>query len=528
MRQYAIQVENDCLREHNAQLATLGPSVWSAGSVRRKELQLLQSLPFTLLQQMANEKVQVLDLARCRLKTLPVEIPLLANLTKLVIDSQPGYLRGNQLTSLPESIGLLVNLTHLSIANNRLVTLPASIGQLEQLTTLWANNNNLIQLPSQISQLRKLERLVVCDNLLRSLPSEMHVLRHVTTFVIANNPLLYPPNAHNMHVRDLFEYMRLHPNEEESVIKAEMSGAIDDAFADLHLDAPGRTIRVHQAMVWARSTASRTDDAVPLWRNEPPLPPSGAPSGTGPLHVTTLSADDSLLHRFALFLYTDTMKDMSDAPLVDLLTRQGMPAAPLFGPDPNSNAVALALGRLHASQRFTDLTIHVGSESALHNVPFAVAARRSTEPPEEASFRVHRFVLAARSPYFRALLRSGMSEARAATLTYPDVDSDAFRAFLHYLYNDKLDESLLADCSVQTLILACRFGVDRLSSLLQQMIFDNMEPDVAVSLYVLARSYNLPRFRLKLGAYVSAHRAKLERTADWKNLMTREDLNDLN
>jgi Leucine-rich repeat (LRR) protein len=221
MRQYAIQVESDCLREHNAQLATLGPSVWSAGAVRRKELQLLQALPFTVLQQMANEKVQVLDLARCRLKTLPVEIPLLANLTKLVIDSQPGYLRGNQLTSLPESIGLLVNLTHLSVANNRLVTLPASIGQLEQLTTLWANNNNLIQLPSQISQLRKLERLVVCDNLLRSLPSEMHVLRHVSTFVIANNPLLYPPNAHNMHVRDLFEYMRLHPNEEESVIKAE-------------------------------------------------------------------------------------------------------------------------------------------------------------------------------------------------------------------------------------------------------------------------------------------------------------------
>jgi hypothetical protein len=530
MRAYAIQKEEKCQHDHDVQLAVLRTrfdSTLVGGNGQTRRLHTLLSLPFFVLEKLALQRPTVLDLSHCLLKSLPLELPMLANLTKLVVDSQPGQSRGNQLTSLPESIGNLVNLKYLSVANNRLVTLPASICQLEQLETFWANNNNLIQLPAQIFLLRKLQRFIVCDNLLRSLPSEMHSMRALGTFVVANNPLRYPPNAHTMQARDMFEYMRLHPNEEESTMKADMSAAIDDTFADLHLDAPGRTVRVHQAMVWARATHARSDDAVPLWRNEPPLPPSGAPSGTGPLHVTTLSADDDLLHRFALFTYTDTMKDASDAPLTELLLRQGLPSAPRFGADENANAIADALGRLLASQRFTDLTIDVGSESALQNVSFAVAARRSADPPEGASFRVHRFVLAARSPYFRALLSSGMSEARAAKLAYPDVDSDAFRAFVHYLYTDKLDVNLVADCSVQTLILACRFGVERLSSLLQQLIFDNMEQDVAVSLFVLARSYNLPRFRAKLLAYVAAHRAKLERSADWNTLLTPEDLAEL-
>lgn len=530
MRTYAIQKEKRCQREHDLQLASLATmdSIELSPGFDQppSDIRALLSLPFWLLEKMTLQRVKVLNLSHCRLKALPIELSMLANLSKLVVDSQPGEARGNQLTSLPESIGNLVNLKHLSIANNRLVTLPASICQLEQLETFWANNNNLIQLPAQIFQLRKLQRFIVCDNLLRSLPSEMHSMRALSTFVVANNPLRYPPNAHYMQVRDMLEYMRLHPNEEESTMKAEMSSAIDDAFADLFLDAPGRTIRVHQAMIWARATHRRSDDAVPLWRNAPPLPPSGAPSGTGPLHVTTLSADDNLLHRFALFAYTDTMKDASDEQLVELLTRQGLPSAPRYSLD-DSNAIASALGNLLASQRFTDLTIEVGSESMLRNVSFAIAARRSSDPPEGASFRVHRFVLAARSPYFRALLGSGMSEARAETLTYPDVDSDAFLAFLNYLYNDKLDVNLVADCSVQTLILACRFGVERLSSLLQQLIFDNMEADVAVSLFVLARSYNLPRFRAKLLAYIVTHRAKLERTPDWKALLTPEDLAEL-
>ena len=42
---------------------------------------------------------------------------------------------------------------------------------------------------------------------------------------------------------------------------------------------------------------------------------------------------------------------------------------------------------------------------------------------------------------------------------YPDVEEDAFKAFVHYVYVDELNESLVEECAVQTLILSCRFQV---------------------------------------------------------------------
>lgn len=491
------------------------------------ELHNLQSLPIVVLTKAMSEQITQLTLTRCRLKALPLEISLLANLERLIVDGSPGSTTGNQLSALPDTIGLLVKLRYVSVANNRIVTLPLSLCRLPALETLWINNNNIISLPGAIASLSKLERLVVCDNLLSFLPCELATMTKLTTLVYTNNPLRYPPRAHDMNLRALFDYMKLHPNVVESAIRTEMSAAIDDRFADLHLHAPAGVVAIHQAMAWARATAERSDAAVPLWRNEPPLPPSGAPSGAGPLVVSSLSADEALLRRFALFLYTATIKDISDFPLMELIQAQGVPLMPTdlqmrlaheAGTDPN--VMGAALGRLYASGRFCDLEIKVGGDDVpLEQLAFAVAARRSSgDAPPPQSFRVHRFVLAARSPYFRALLSSGMTEASATTLAYPDIDADAFAAFLHYLYNDTLDLTLLQDCSVQTLILAVRFGVDRLSSMLQQLIVDNIDCDVACSIFVLGRTHSMPDLRLKLKPFMYAHLKRLQSTPDWSLL----------
>ena len=53
----------------------------------------------------------------------------------------------NKLTSLPENIGILVNLHTLDCKNNELTTLPESIGNLVNLHTLDCYNNNLMYLP---------------------------------------------------------------------------------------------------------------------------------------------------------------------------------------------------------------------------------------------------------------------------------------------------------------------------------------------------------------------------------------------
>ncbi|MEV7013397.1 leucine-rich repeat domain-containing protein [Streptosporangium sp. NPDC051022] len=54
---------------------------------------------------------------------------------------------GNRLTALPETLGDLVRLTHLGLANNRLTTVPESLGGLPALTWVDLYGNPLVALP---------------------------------------------------------------------------------------------------------------------------------------------------------------------------------------------------------------------------------------------------------------------------------------------------------------------------------------------------------------------------------------------
>src|SRR3972149_6770781 len=66
---------------------------------------------------------------------------------------------GNQLTSLPDSIGQLTNLRLVYVDNNQLTSLPDSIGQLTNLQKLFVDNNQLTSLPDSIGQLTNLQVL---------------------------------------------------------------------------------------------------------------------------------------------------------------------------------------------------------------------------------------------------------------------------------------------------------------------------------------------------------------------------------
>jgi len=74
------------------------------------------------------------------------------------------------LTSLPGSIGRLVNLKKLNLEKNQLVALPDSIGNLRKLEGIYLGRNVLTSLPGSISELVNLTTLSLGDNKLTSLP----------------------------------------------------------------------------------------------------------------------------------------------------------------------------------------------------------------------------------------------------------------------------------------------------------------------------------------------------------------------
>eukprot|EP00002_Diphylleia_rotans_P020387 TRINITY_DN395_c0_g1_i2.p1 TRINITY_DN395_c0_g1~~TRINITY_DN395_c0_g1_i2.p1 ORF type:complete len:108 (-),score=12.44 TRINITY_DN395_c0_g1_i2:18-341(-) len=71
------------------------------------------------------------------------------------------------LTSVPESIGQLTNLTGLDLTWNRLSSLPESIGQLTNLKELYLYNNPVCEIPAKNMKVAKLthsHRSPSCQN----------------------------------------------------------------------------------------------------------------------------------------------------------------------------------------------------------------------------------------------------------------------------------------------------------------------------------------------------------------------------
>ena len=107
-----------------------------------------------------NNRVIFLNLAGCKLETVPNNIGKLISLKKL-------FLYDNNLTDLPTSIGDLNKLEELSLSNNNIVELPESIGKLNNLKSLKIAENKIKEIPLFLLELPNLEELSVEGNPLK-------------------------------------------------------------------------------------------------------------------------------------------------------------------------------------------------------------------------------------------------------------------------------------------------------------------------------------------------------------------------
>ena len=129
----------------------LGTQNWNNGRITRLEagnyfqggLVNLTSIPESI-ENMSQLSVLYLDYNS--LTQLPNSITNLSNLFYLVLPF-------NQLTSIPENIGNLTNLFWLDIGYNEVEYIPESIGNLQGLTYLWIFGNNLTTLPNSFCDL---------------------------------------------------------------------------------------------------------------------------------------------------------------------------------------------------------------------------------------------------------------------------------------------------------------------------------------------------------------------------------------
>ncbi len=126
--------------------------------------------------------VTELDLTHNQLNSLPDSIGDLKKLTEL-------NLRNHQLTSLPDSIGYITKLTLLNLSGNKLTSIPYTIDYLVNLSTLNLDNNQLKILPNSIGSLPQLADLNLSNNQLTELPHRMSCLKKLNSLNLNGNPL---------------------------------------------------------------------------------------------------------------------------------------------------------------------------------------------------------------------------------------------------------------------------------------------------------------------------------------------------
>ncbi|KQJ84707.1 BTB/POZ and MATH domain-containing protein 2 [Brachypodium distachyon] len=131
------------------------------------------------------------------------------------------------------------------------------------------------------------------------------------------------------------------------------------------------------------------------------------------------------------------------------------------------------LGRMWKDEQGADVTFSVGGQL----------------------FSAHRFLLAARSPVFKAELFGPMKEKSAQLIKIDDIEPPIFEALLHFVYTDSMpDDEHCKEGRTEKLqhllVAADRYGLDRLKVLCESELSKSIDAKTVATTLVLAEQHH--------------------------------------
>ncbi|MGV9198982.1 MAG: leucine-rich repeat domain-containing protein [Promethearchaeia archaeon] len=128
------------------------------------------------------ENVSLIDFDNLELSSVPESIGMLSSLRELILTR-------NNLIDFPDSLEKLTQIEKLDLSNNDFRELPAVVTRLSSLRELAAVYNKLSTLPESIANLKNLERLILLDNKLTLLPDSIGNLSSLIFLSLNSNRL---------------------------------------------------------------------------------------------------------------------------------------------------------------------------------------------------------------------------------------------------------------------------------------------------------------------------------------------------
>ncbi|KGL84578.1 Kelch repeat and BTB domain-containing protein 12, partial [Tinamus guttatus] len=126
---------------------------------------------------------------------------------------------------------------------------------------------------------------------------------------------------------------------------------------------------------------------------------------------------------------------------------------------------------------------------------------------EGEKFPCHRVVLAAFSPYFRAMFTCGLAECTQREVVLHDTSAESVSVILGYMYSAEL---LLTSQNVQTVAVAAYFmQMEDVFGICQKYMMDHMDASNCVGIYYFAKQIGAEDLSDQAGKYLYQHFAEV-------------------
>jgi len=227
----------------------------------------------------------------------------------------------------------------------------------------------------------------------------------------------------------------------------------------------------------------------------------GPPDGSTPSYKVNLLSREELLAHSLTLLPDNTLTLVAKMVFVQ---EEQMPGT--SDPSPEcadflsaSNQMATDLRDAFASNDFTDMTI--------------VCDKRE--------FHCHKFMLAARSEVFAAMLRHEFLEKQNSRVDVKEIDAETMELLLSYIYTGQVTD--FKNVSVVELFKAAdRYRLDHLKHMCEEELVKRVEASNAADILSLAHKYNAQPLKSFALAMISRNVEEVMRTRGWKELVLSE------
>jgi hypothetical protein len=145
---------------------------------------------------------------------------------------------------------------------------------------------------------------------------------------------------------------------------------------------------------------------------------------------------------------------------------------------------------------------------------FTIICRTEKECKE---IPVHKIILVARSPVFKAMLESHTEEAKNNKVIYEDIDYDIMHEMLHYMYSGQSPN--LQSMALDLLAVADRFQLNGLKEMADQVLRTGLAADSVCQNLVYADMHNATDLRNDAIRFIAQNSSAVLATDGWKNLV---------